>query len=375
MNDLFDSPFPVETIDEDGVITTHEPAVSAPDATQLAVIQSIKAVQGALAQLDAINVGIDAIAKDFPADLAIQAINTGKGMKEAIAGRAAWRDPRIATEKARKAAKAPVLTLGRDIDARAEYITGRLADGERNYDEQIKAEETRAEEVKRQAAAAEAARVAKHEAGINTIRGYLAKAQGLSSERIASGMQVIRDSAESIGPAWEEFQDRARAACAETLEALSELHTKTLAAESEAKRQEELRAENARVAAELAAQRKAMDDERAELKRQADAIAADQARIAKAAESAPIIETVHHVEAVQLAPALPPAQPALFVPPTKQVSGSTSVVQQQVETIETVSPVYALLVHIDTVPANARLSKDMRDWLDKLLALAGKVER
>ena len=365
MNDLFDSPFPVETIDEDGVITTNEPAATASDATQLAVIQSIKAVQGALAQLDAINAGIEAIAKDFPADLAIQAINTGKGMKEAIAGRAAWRDPRIATEKARKAAKAPVLTLGRDIDARAEYITGRLADGERNYDEQIKAEETRAEEVKRQAASAEAARVAKHEAGINTIRGYLAKAQGLSSERIASGMQVIRDAAGSVGPAWEEFEDRAKAACAETLEALGELHSKTLSAESEAKRQEEFRAENARVAAELAAQRKAMDDERAELKRQADAIAAEQARIAKAAEPAPIIEPVKPIEAVKVVQEIPAPQPAEPV----------AVVQQQVETIETVSPVYALLVHIDTVPANARLSKDMRDWLDKLLALAGKVER
>ena len=93
-----------------------------------------------------------------PIDLVFD-VSTTKGMAEAIAHRAAWRDPRITVEKFRKAAKAPVLTLGKDIDARAAWLTDQLLLGETPVHEQIKAEEARKAQEKADREAAEFGRV------------------------------------------------------------------------------------------------------------------------------------------------------------------------------------------------------------------------
>ena len=74
----------------------------APSATALAIRASLDQLDGALAEFEAIEAGFAALEAAHPANLACD-VTSPKGMREAIAGRAAWRDPRIATEKARKA--------------------------------------------------------------------------------------------------------------------------------------------------------------------------------------------------------------------------------------------------------------------------------
>jgi hypothetical protein len=73
------------------------------------------------------------------------AVGTAKGMEEARLARADIRTPRLAVEAARVAGKAPVLKLGRNIDARAKYITERLQALEDPIHDQIKAENDRIE--------------------------------------------------------------------------------------------------------------------------------------------------------------------------------------------------------------------------------------
>lgn len=119
---------------------------------------SIDQVQGKLAEFDKISAGLAAIEKAHPKDIAC-AVTTAVGMKQAIAGRAAWRTPRLALEEARVAAKAPVLALGREIDAFAGKLKVQLLEGEKHYDDQIKAEEARKEAEREEKARKEAARV------------------------------------------------------------------------------------------------------------------------------------------------------------------------------------------------------------------------
>ena len=104
--------------------------------------QNIEAVQTAVVEFDRIEAGIAAIEAAHPKSVACD-LSSPAGMRQAIAGRAAWRTPRLLAEKTRVAAKAPVLALGREIDAFAKRLEARLIEGERNYDEQIKADEQR----------------------------------------------------------------------------------------------------------------------------------------------------------------------------------------------------------------------------------------
>ena len=89
----------------------------------------IASVSSEVAKFDGIAAGLAALEKAHPKDIACD-VTTTAGMKQAIAGRAAWREPRIAVEKARKAAKAPVLELGRAIDTFAKELETKLLAGE-----------------------------------------------------------------------------------------------------------------------------------------------------------------------------------------------------------------------------------------------------
>jgi len=68
-------------------------------------------------------------------------VDTSKGMKEAVEARREIKGVRVKVEHTREAAKAPVLKLGRDIDAKAKAITARLEFIEKPIDDQIKAQE------------------------------------------------------------------------------------------------------------------------------------------------------------------------------------------------------------------------------------------
>lgn len=104
--------------------TTERPATQA----SADLHASIDLVQGQLVEFDKISAGLAALEQAHPKDVVCN-VSTVVGMKQAIAGRAAWREPRINLEKARKAAKAPVLALGRDIDAFARSLETKLLEG------------------------------------------------------------------------------------------------------------------------------------------------------------------------------------------------------------------------------------------------------
>jgi hypothetical protein len=234
-------------------------------------------VSGAVAQFDKIAAGIAAIELAHPKDVAC-AVATPAGMKQAIAGRAAWREPRIAVEKARKAAKAPVLALGRSIDAFASQIEQQLLEGESNYDDQIKAEEARKEAEKEAKRAAEQARV---DGILESIR-RLSLAPGVANQSSAEIAALIpKTEAIVIGLRYQEFEPQAQAAKDSMLEALRGMFAAAVAREAEAARIEAERAELARLRAEQAERERIAAEQAA--KDQAAARAAQEEENRKAA--------------------------------------------------------------------------------------------
>jgi hypothetical protein len=147
---------------------------------------------------------------------------------------------------------------------------------------QIEAREAEIAEEKRIAAEKEAARVEKHRANLAKLAGYVEQARGLPSSRISAGIEMVKaivlDQA-----AWEEFYDRAVEQKAATLERMGDMHGEALAAEAEARRRAEEKAEQERKAAELKAEADRLAAERAELDRARAEIEA--ARAAAAAEA------------------------------------------------------------------------------------------
>ena len=224
----------------------------------------IASVSSEVAKFDGIAAGLAALEKAHPKDIACD-VTTPAGMKQAIAGRAAWREPRIAVEKARKAAKAPVLELGRAIDTFAKELETKLLAGESHYDEQIKAEEARKEALRIEAAK----RVLKLQAGIDAIKAIAAPFAALSSERIAAAIEQQ----ESTPPTdYAEFQAEAEAAHAAAMSQLRAFHTAAVQREEEAAR---IKAEQEAEAARLKAEREELARLRAEQeKRDAESRAA-----------------------------------------------------------------------------------------------------
>lgn len=107
-----------------------------------------------------------------------------KGMKLAKEARGEIRKPRFNIEKLRKAAKSPILDLGRSIDARAKELTAELLKLERPIDDQIKIVEQR-----------EAERLAAIEARMAVIPRLVSQANeaGLSSTQIGIHLLALTD--------------------------------------------------------------------------------------------------------------------------------------------------------------------------------------
>ena len=252
------------------------PVVAPPIAVAktTAIADSISAVHGEVAKFDQIAAGLARIEAAHPKNVIVADIATSAGMKVAETGWRAYRNPRLEVERARKAAKAPVLALGKAIDTFAGDLETRLRDGEDHYKAQIDGEETRRAAEKAEAARIEAERVAKHQASIANIRAFLTRCNepGMTAERIQSGIAMLAEQTYTTEH-WQEFAVPAANAQCETLEAMRILHAQTVEREAEAARLEAQRVENERVAREQA-------EQRAELARQAEALRAQQQRIA-----------------------------------------------------------------------------------------------
>ena len=214
----------------------------------------IEQVQGVLAKFSRVEAGLAAL-RERHANV-VYPVATTAGMEDAKAARAEIRAGRFAVEKLRKAAKTPLLQIGRRIDQEAIRITEAILEVEQPIDDQIKAEEARRL----------AEREAKRAAEVERLRLEAAEKLRIEQEQLeAQRAEIARHQALLA-------EERAR------IDAEAAAARKKADEEAaEARREAEL---------ELAAQRKALADERAkaeaEARRVADAQAAEAKRLADA---------------------------------------------------------------------------------------------
>lgn len=151
----------------------------------------------------------------------------------------------------------------------------------------IEAREQELEAERQEKARIEAERVAKHQAGIATIRAYLTRCEtepGMTSLRVANGIHHL--ASQTFGPEWEEYAVQAANAQCETLEAMRVLQARLLGREQETERQELIRLENERQAEANRIEAKRIADEAAEIRRRAEELDAAERRQRRAEEDA-----------------------------------------------------------------------------------------
>lgn len=211
-------------------------------------------------------------------DLSIPArIAEAKSLRERLINQ-----PRANVRAVSKALKAKLAQVSRAVGAEEEAAVAAYTEAEQLISPQIEAREAEIRAEKEARRAAEAARIQKHRDAIATIRAYLdrCKAPGMTAERIERGIEVLR--AVSIGPAFEEFQDEAHAARAQTLQAMEALRSEAQAREEQEAYLNALRVEQERQAAELAEQRRQIEEAAAAVAREKAELEAARQRIAEA---------------------------------------------------------------------------------------------
>jgi hypothetical protein len=257
----------------------------------------------ALAPLRAIERDLRALAERYR-DVAFD-LKTPKGLAAMKAARHDLRENgRYLVQRAMVKCKDEANAAKKAVDQEAVRLVAIIAPRETDFDTAIAAREAELAAEKAERDRIEAERVAKHRAGIERIRSYVAQAQGKTAEQLRNGLGMLQ--ALSFGDEWQEFAAEAAQARGEAVKALAELHTIARERESEAARIEAQRIEQARVAAEQAERQRQLDEQAAELKRQTDEIAAVRAAEQRLAEAS-----------VRAAAAPPPApQPAATPLPT-----------------------------------------------------------
>ncbi len=243
-------------------------------STAVVARTSIVKVEAALAEFDAIEAGLTDLRTKYAG--VVFDVKSAAGMKEAIAARAAVREPRYKTEHARKAGKAPVLTLGQNIQDRAAYITDELMQIEEPIHAQITAEEERRETEKQAKREAEQNRIAKIQAGIAEIRQFAIDAAGKSASEIAEAMEYLESYPVNKG-GFAEFEGDAEQVKVATMNRLNAMHSAAKDREAAA----------AAEAVRLAAEQSRIKAESEELaRRQAEQDAREKAEAARIAQEA-----------------------------------------------------------------------------------------
>jgi colicin import membrane protein len=189
-------------------------------------------------------------------------VTTTAGMAVAVKHRATFREIRVASEKARKERKAPILEIGKLLDTRQKEIEAEIEPFESRFDAAIKAEEKRKDDEKIAKAAADKARVDAIRAKIDEIKDCVVVGMGRSSSELESAISEL-ETTEITLDEYGEFAGEAQASQAATIAKLKEMLTAQLAHE----------AEQARIAAE----REALERQRAELAEQERKAAAARA--------------------------------------------------------------------------------------------------
>lgn len=196
-------------------------------------------------------------------------MSTTKGLNAAKAARLDLRENgRFAIQRGRDATKDLLNDAKKNVEAEAERLIGLVKPVEDNVHAQIEVREAAIKAEKAEREQRERDRKRAHEERLAALRGYVARAQGLSADRIGN-IIVALEAIVIDPPAWEEFFAQANEAKDETLASLRALHARTLAAEAEAAERERQRIEQARIAEEQRA-------EAARLKAAAEALARQQ---------------------------------------------------------------------------------------------------
>lgn len=214
----------------------------------------------ALQNFDRVSAGLALLEKNFKGML--YDVETAMGMEHAKAARAAIREPRYEVERLRKSAKAPLLALGKRLDAEATRITTALLTLEAPIQEQIKGEEDRLEREKLAREAAEAQRVADIYTRIEGIRGWPVQASGKHSSLVQQMMQTAVDYRIE---GFAEFTDTASAVLESSRAALSGILNERVTHEAEQERIKADRIELEKLRAEQAEHAKVAATEQAKV--------------------------------------------------------------------------------------------------------------
>lgn len=226
----------------------------------------LEAVNAAVAEFDKVGAGLGALQEQYGG--VVFDVATTPGMKSARDARLAIREPRYEVQRVRKAAKAPILALGKKLDAEAERITIALEAIESPIDQQIKKEEKRVEDEKAARAAAELARVTKIHEAIAEIRNTPAALVGLKPKELEAHLAQL--TAVTIDESFAEFAQQADDALTATIAKVQAMVEQAEAAEAEAEKVRQERAELARLRKEA--------DERIRADREAEEARAAQAQ-------------------------------------------------------------------------------------------------
>lgn len=196
-------------------------------------------------------------------------VTTKPGMVVAKELRAAFVKVRTAADKAKTEAKRPIDQAGKALLARYQAIATAAQAEEDKIASVIKAEETRIEQERQAAIAAERARTEAIEARLAHIRGIPQQMTQADSTTIKARISELLE--KQLDPKlYDEFLDQAAQAMIDTIEALRQLETQAVAREDEARRVAAERAELQRMKA-AEAERQAKE---AEAQRQQAAAAA-----------------------------------------------------------------------------------------------------
>lgn len=235
----------------------------------------LEKVSSALTEYSRVDAGLAELRAKY--GTVVYEVATTAGMKAACEARRAIREPRYKVEEIRKAAKAPLLALGRQVDSEAKRITAALLELERPIDTQINTEECRKEVEKRAKEEAERVRVGEIQRRLGKIRALPeAYTSAVDPARLA---EVIGQLEGGLTFDYQEFTQEAETARQAALVVLRRAHVDALerierqqAEERErAEAEERQRQEHARLEAERA------ERERADAKHRA----AEEARIAE----------------------------------------------------------------------------------------------
>jgi hypothetical protein len=239
------------------------PDVLPPAGTEIVTVKtmndSLSTMKDAVEEFDKIGASLALVEQQHPKGMKLD-LKVPENLILAKAGYGAWREKRLAVEKARKGAKRPLIDLGKAVDGFAARLAEAANSGEKNYQGQIEAHQAELERLEQE-------RIQRHENGIATIRNFVNAAKGLPAARIQLGIERLK--AMKFGDDWQEYAHKAYTAQQETITALEGLH-------AQAKLDEQLALERERQKQEQEQQRKELEAKQAELDKQAAAIEKQQ---------------------------------------------------------------------------------------------------